>query len=152
MPQALHELFQGDAVVLSLAGRTKDAVLDELVTRLRLDDEAQAAVRRTLDLRESQGSTGVGHGVAIPHARCPELESLRLAYGRRADGVDWDASDGQPVNDVFLILAPPVHVSNAYLKVMGEVARLVREEDVREGLAEVEAPEDFLTLLRARGF
>ena len=152
MPTKLHELFQGDAVVLDLASDSKDAVLDELVTRLQLNDEAHTAVRRTLDLRESQGSTGVGHGVAIPHARCAELGSLRLAYGRCTDGVDWDASDGQPVQEVFLILAPPVHVSNAYLKVMGAVAGLVRQPEIRRQLAAVKTSGEFLELLKAQGF
>ena len=152
MATALHELIPVEAVVLDLVGESKDEVLEELVTKLALTDEAHLAVRRVLDLRESQGSTGVGHGIAIPHARCDEMEALRMAYGRKATGIDWDASDGQPVRHVFLILAPPIHVSNQYLQVMGDGANLVHDPAVRDQLDAVADPDEFMGLLRRRGF
>jgi mannitol/fructose-specific phosphotransferase system IIA component (Ntr-type) len=145
---ALHELIPVEGVVLDLVGETKDEVLEELVSKLALTDEAHLAVRRVLDLREAQGSTGVGHGIAIPHARCDEMESLRMAYGRKPAGIDWDAGDGQLVGHVFLILAPPIHVSNQYLQIMGDVAGLVRDAAVRDRLDAVEDPGEFMALLR----
>ena len=151
MSTALHELIPVEAVVLDLVGESKDEVLEELVTKLALTDEAHQAVRRVLDLRESQGSTGVGHGIAIPHARCEEMEALRMAYGRKPAGLEWDASDGQPVRHVFLILAPPIHVSNQYLQVMGDVASLVHDSTVRDQLDAVTDPDEFMALLRQRG-
>lgn len=151
MPTALHELIPAGAVVLDLVGDTKDEVLEELVTKLALADEAHLAVRRVLDLRESKGSTGVGHGIAIPHARCDEMDALRMAYGQKPAGLDWDASDGLPVRHVFLILAPPIHVSNQYLQVMGDVAGLVRDSAVRDQLDVVTDPDEFVALLRRRG-
>jgi len=147
---ALHELIPVEAVVLDLVGETKDKVLEELVSKLALTDEAHLAVRRVLDLREAQGSTGVGHGIAIPHARCDEIDTLRMAYGRKPARLDWDASDGEPVHHVFLILAPPIHVSNQYLQVMGDVAGLVRDLAVRDQLDAVEDPDEFMALLRER--
>lgn len=151
MATALHELIPVEAVVLDLVGETKDEVLEELVTKLALTDEAHLAVRRVLDLRESKGSTGVGHGIAIPHARCDEMDALSMAYGREPAGLDWDASDGLDVRHVFLILAPPIHVSNEYLQVMGDVAGLVRDSDVRDQLDAVTDPDEFMALLRRRG-
>jgi len=147
---ALHELIPVEAVVLDLVGETKDEVLEELVTKLALTDEAHLAVRRVLDEREAKGSTGVGHGVAIPHARCDEMEALRMAYGRKPAGIDWDANDGEPVHHVFLILAPPIHVSNKYLQVMGNVAGLVRESAVRDQLDAVTDTDEFMELLQAQ--
>jgi PTS system nitrogen regulatory IIA component len=147
---ALHELIPVEAVVLDLVGETKDEVLEELVTKLALTDEAHLAVRRVLDEREAKGSTAVGHGIAIPHARCDEMESLRMAYGRKPAGIDWDASDGQSVRHVFLILAPPIHVSNQYLQVMGDVAGLVRDPAVRDQLNAVTDAEEFMALLQAQ--
>lgn len=149
MPTTLLPLFTTDAVRLNLAGATRDAVLEELVDSLDLPEETHLAVRRLLDVREAKGSTGVGHGVAMPHARCDEMDSLRMAYGRHPDGLDWEASDGQPVRHVFLILAPPIHVSNQYLQVMGEVARLVRDAEVRQTLDAVKDVDEFMALIRA---
>jgi len=147
---ALHELIPVEAVVLDVVGETKDEVLEELVTKLDLSDEAHLAVRRVLDEREEKGSTGIGHGIAIPHARCDEVEVLRMAYGRKPAGIDWDANDGEPVHHVFLILAPPIRVSNEYLKVMGDVAGLVRDSTVRDRLDAVPNPEKFMALLQAQ--
>ena len=144
----LHELIPVEAVVLDLVDKTKDEVLEELVTKLALTDEAHLAVRRVLDEREAKGSTGVGHGIAIPHARCDEMEALRMAYGRIQAGMEGDASDGEPVHHIFLILAPPIHVSNEYLQVMGDVAGLVRDPAVRDQLDAITDPEEFIKLLR----
>jgi mannitol/fructose-specific phosphotransferase system IIA component (Ntr-type) len=147
---ALHELIPVEAVVLDVVGETKDEVLEELVTKLDLSDEAHLAVCRVLDEREAKGSTGIGHGIAIPHARCDEVEALRMAYGRKPAGIDWDANDGEPVHHVFLILAPPIRVSNEYLKVMGDLAGLVRDSAVRDRLDAVPDAEKFMALLQAQ--
>jgi mannitol/fructose-specific phosphotransferase system IIA component (Ntr-type) len=147
---ALHKLIPVEAVVLDVVGETKDEVLEELVTKLDLSDEAHLAVRRVLDEREAKGSTGIGHGIAIPHARCDEVEALRMAYGRKPAGIDWDANDGEQVRHVFLILAPPIRVSNEYLKVMGDVAGLVRDSAVRDRLDAVPDAERFMALLQAQ--
>ena len=150
MATALHKLIPVAAVVLDVVGETKDEVLEELVTKLDLSDEAHLAVRRVLDEREAKGSTGIGHGIAIPHARCDEVEALRMAYGRKPAGIDWDANDGEQVRHVFLILAPPIRVSNEYLKVMGDVAGLVRDSAVRDRLDAVPDAERFMALLQAQ--
>lgn len=152
MATAIHQLIPAGAVVLDLVAESKDEALEELVTKLSLPDEAHLAVRGILDKREAQGSTGVGHGVAMPHARCEEMDALGMAYGRKPAGLDWDASDGEPVRHVFLILAPPVHVSNQYLQVMGDVAGLVRDSAVRDQLDAVEDTDEFMALLHERGF
>ena len=132
------------------APQVKEVPSDSTVTKLALTDEANPAVRRVLDLRGSQGSTGVGHGIAIPHGRCDEMDALRMAYGRKPVGLDWDASDGLPVGHVLLILAPPIHVSNEYLQVMGDVAGLVRDSAVCDQLDEVTDPDEFMDLLQWR--
>lgn len=143
----LSALMSPQSVILNLAATSKDAALEELVASLEMEEDSHLLVRRLLDEREAKGSTGVGEGVAIPHARCDDVDTLMIAYGRSTGGIDWDALDGLPVHHVFLIVAPPVHVSNEYLKVMGEVARLVRDEDVRNRLDKVDDREEFMKIL-----
>ena len=92
-------------------------------------------------------------GGMLPHTNAgiltpDEMEALRMAYGRVQAGMEWDASDGEPVHDIFLILAPPIHVSNEYLQVMGDVAGLVRDPAVRDQLDSITDPEEFIKLLR----
>ena len=103
-----------------------------------------------LDRREQLGSTGVGRGIAIPHCRAPVIPQLRLAYGRIPAGIPYDAIDGQPVHNLFLIVAPPVEVSNLYLPVLGRLAQFAKGLDVPEKLAALTSVDDFFALLDDR--
>jgi mannitol/fructose-specific phosphotransferase system IIA component (Ntr-type) len=104
-----------------------------------------------LQRRESLGSTGFGRGIAIPHCRSLVASRLRIAYGQSRNGVEFHAIDGKPVHHVFLIVAPPLEVSNQYLPVLGLVAQFAKEADVPARLAAVTRPEDFFQLLEEKG-
>ena len=75
---------------------------------------------------------------------------LRLAYGRKPHGVDFKAIDGEPVHHFFLIVAPPLEVSNQYLPVLGKIAQFAKDPEVPARLLEIESPEEFLALLDER--
>src|SRR6266545_7852446 len=111
----LSEFFSPDANSLDLQAGTKDEILAELVALLRLDERATETLLRALQRRESLGSTGVGRGVAIPHCRSVVVNRVRLAYGHRAEGIEYQSIDGKPVQDFFLIIAPPDEAVNMYL-------------------------------------
>jgi mannitol/fructose-specific phosphotransferase system IIA component (Ntr-type) len=103
-----------------------------------------------LKRRETLGSTGVGKGIAIPHCRSLLVSNLRLAYGRKLEGMDFDSIDGDPVQHFFLIVAPPIEVSNQYLPVLGKIAQFAKDPDIPLRLAELSTPEEFLRLLEDR--
>jgi mannitol/fructose-specific phosphotransferase system IIA component (Ntr-type) len=147
----LSEFFSPEAIQLELASTAADQVLPELVTLLRLDAAAGDTVVRILRRREELGSTGVGRGIAIPHARSLVVSRLRLAYGRSVAGVGWGALDGRPVHHFFLIVAPPVEVSNQYLPVLAKIAAFAKEADVPDRLMALCRPEEFLALLAEKG-
>jgi nitrogen PTS system EIIA component len=104
-----------------------------------------------LKRRENLGSTGIGKGIAIPHCRSLVVNRLRVAFGRKPGGVDFRAIDEQPVHNVFLIVAPPLEVSNQYLPVLGKIAQFSKESDVPERLEEIGSPGEFLALLEEKG-
>jgi mannitol/fructose-specific phosphotransferase system IIA component (Ntr-type) len=104
-----------------------------------------------LQRRETLGSTGVGRGIAIPHCRSTVLSRLRLAFGHHPAGLEYQAIDGRPVHDFFLIVAPPLEVSNQYLPVLGKIAQLAKEPDVPDRLAKLESADEFLRLLGEKG-
>ncbi|HEU5041917.1 MAG TPA: PTS sugar transporter subunit IIA, partial [Gemmatimonadales bacterium] len=106
---------------------------------------------RVLQRRESLGSTGVGRGIAIPHSRSLVTTRLRLAYGHHRTGIEFGAIDGRPVFDFFLILAPPLEVSNQYLPALGRIAQFAKDADIPERLAALHSPEDFFRLLEEKG-
>lgn len=147
----LKDFFTPGTVRLTLQGATRDDVLHELVALLGVDDASADALLRALQRRESLGSTGVGRGIAIPHCRSAVVDRVRLAYGHRADGVPYQAIDGQPVRDFFLIVAPPDEVVNLYLPVLGRIAQFAKDPDIPARLAALNEPEQFLALLDEKG-
>lgn len=143
----LREFFTAEAVNLDLAAEAKDDILEELVSLLELDEKSKAVLFKTLKRRENLGSTGIGKGIAIPHCRSLVVNRLRLAYGRKPAGVDFNAVDGNSVHHFFLIVAPPLEVSNQYLPVLGKIAQFAKDPEVPTRLTEISAAEEFLALL-----
>src|SRR5438128_12451447 len=146
----LREFFSEDAIQLEIAATGKDDVLKELIALLKLDDKSEGMLYKMLKRRENLGSTGIGRGIAIPHCRSLVVSKLRVAFGRKASGVDFKAIDDKPVNFFFLIVAPPLEVSNQYLPVLGKIAQFSKEADVPERLLKLKEPREFMQLLQEK--
>ncbi len=147
----LKEFFSPEAIALSLRADSKDEILAELVGLLRTDERSAGTLLRILQRRENLGSTGVGRGIAIPHGRSLVVSRLRLAFGHKPGGLDFQAIDGRPVFSFFLIVAPPLEISNQYLPVLGRIAQFAKEPDVPDRLAALTSPDDFFRLLEEKG-
>jgi PTS system nitrogen regulatory IIA component len=147
----LKDFFSPDAITLHLRGQSKEDVLAELVGLLRMDERSSGTLLRIIQRRENLGSTGIGRGIAIPHCRSLVVSRLRVAFGRRADGVEYQAIDTKPVCNFFLIVAPPLEISNQYLPVLGKIAQFAKEPDVPDRLGALQSTEDFLRLLEEKG-
>ena len=147
----LKDFFTPDSITLALRGESKEEVLSELVGLLRMDERSSGTLLRIIQRRENLGSTGIGRGIAIPHCRSLVVSRLRVAFGHRTDGVEYQAVDSKPVFHFFLIVAPPLEISNQYLPVLGKIAQLSKEPDVPDRLAALRTPTDFLRLLEEKG-
>ena len=147
----LRDFFAPEAIKLDLAAPTREEVLRELVALLRVPDTDAETLQRVLLRREGIGSTGVGRGIAIPHCRSLVVNNVRLAFGRHPAGLNYAAIDGRPVHHFFLILAPPLEVSNLYLPILGRIAQFAKDPDVPERLMQLQSPEDLLALLDEKG-
>ncbi|HEX9382263.1 MAG TPA: PTS sugar transporter subunit IIA [Gemmatimonadaceae bacterium] len=146
----LRDFFAEDAIKLELEGTTKDEILKELIGLLGLDDKSEGMLFKMLKRRENLGSTGIGRGIAIPHCRSLVVSKLRVAFGRKTVGVDFKAIDDKPVFFFFLIVAPPLEVSNQYLPVLGKIAQFSKEADVPERLLKLKEPREFMQLLEEK--
>src|SRR3954462_2444872 len=146
----LRDFFSEDAIELELEGETKDEILKELIGLLGLDDKSEGMLFKMLKRRENLGSTGIGRGIAIPHCRSLVVSRLRVAFGRKSKGVDFKAIDEKPVFFFFLIVAPPLEVSNQYLPVLGKIAQFSKEADVPERLLKLKEPREFMQLLEEK--
>jgi nitrogen PTS system EIIA component len=146
----LREFFDRDAVALDIRGETKDEIIKELIALLKLDDKSESILFKMLKRRENLGSTGIGRGIAIPHCRSLVVNKLRVAFGRRTSGVEYNAIDNQPVNYFFLIVAPPLEVSNQYLPVLGKLAQFAKDPEITRRLAQLNSSDEFLSLLEEK--
>jgi nitrogen PTS system EIIA component len=126
---ALTDLITLDAIVTGIRGESKKQLFELLAMRCgQLLGRAQADVFETLFQRERLGSTGVGHGVAIPHGKLSNLEKVFGLFARLDKPIDFEALDGEPVDLVFVLLAPD-HAGADHLKALARVARLLRDEE-----------------------
>lgn len=147
----LREFFHESLVQLELEGEAKDEILKGLVALLNLGEKPEAILVKMLKRRENLGSTGIGRGIAIPHCRSLVVDRLRVAFGRKPAGIDFKSIDGQPARHFFLIVAPPLEVSNEYLPILGKIAQFSKEDDVPDRLDELKTPREFLALLEEKG-
>jgi mannitol/fructose-specific phosphotransferase system IIA component (Ntr-type) len=143
----LRDFFSPDGISLQLPVTTRTEALAAMVGLLHVDPDTAETIRNLLDRREQLGSCGVGRGIAIPHCRAPVIPQLRLAYGRIPAGIPYDAIDGRPVHNLFLIVAPPVEASNLYLPVLGRLAQFAKGPDIPDKLAALATVDEFYALL-----
>lgn len=143
-----------DLFVSDIQSKKKAAVIEELVGVLHRAGVTRypEAVRQAVAQREALGSTGIGKGIAIPHARSTMVSERAVVVARSRRGVDFEALDGHPVHLCFLIVAPPVEKDELYLQLLARIVRGVRLVRTRQKL--LDAP-DFdavrSILLRAAG-
>lgn len=130
----LSDLLTPQRVLPNLHAGSKKQVLHDLAERagreMGLDPRA---IFDALVERERLGSTGVGHGIAIPHARLPEVKGLQGFFARLDHPIDFDAVDDAPVDLVFLLLVPEESGAD-HLKALARISRLLRNEDVTRDL------------------
>ena len=132
----LTDLVAPNAILAALKVNSKKQVLQELASRAaELSGQNERAILEILLQREKLGSTAVGNGVAIPHGKLPKLGRLFGLFARLARPIDFEALDGQPVDLVFLLLAPEAAGAD-HLKALARVARLLRDPEIARRLRE----------------
>lgn len=148
MLKKVSELLPRTAVILELKSREKTAVIEELTAPLIaagfINDKERfiSAILR----RENLESTGIGFGVAIPHARTDAVTTAVLAFGRSDTGVDFNSLDGKLSHLIFLIAAPETQ-KREYIWTLAKLSSLLRREEVRTGLLSAQTPEDVYKII-----
>ena len=136
-----------EAINVDLKAKDKKGILDELVTAV-----AQAAGANKDDLvkvlleRERLGSTGIGRGIGIPHGKYKNLESLVLGFGLSRKGVDFESLDGRPTH-IFFILLTPENSAGVHLKLLAQISKLLRDDDLKARLMQVQTQDDVLSII-----
>jgi PTS system nitrogen regulatory IIA component len=121
------DLITSDCVLANLKASNKKQVLQELARKAaKLTGQDEGAIFETLSERERLGTTGIGHGIAIPHGKLPGLDRVYGVFAKLERPVDFDAIDDQPVDLIFLLLAP-ANCGADHLKALAKVSRMLRD-------------------------
>lgn len=141
------DLITPDAVLPSLKAGNKKQALQELSRRAaELTGQHERAIFDVLLERERLGTTGVGHGIAIPHGKLPSLNKVYGLFARMERPIPFDSIDEQPVDLVFLLLAPE-HAGADHLKALARVSRLLRDQSICEKLRGSDSADAIYALL-----
>ena len=131
---SLNDLVAPNAIIPALKVNSKKQVLHELAARAAtLSGQSERAIFDVLMQREKLGSTAVGNGIAIPHGKMPGLTRLFGLFARLDRPIDFEALDNQPVDLIFLLLAPEGAGAD-HLKALARIARLLRDPNIAHKL------------------
>lgn len=126
----LREILSDEVIVESLRASDKRGVLKEIVELLkakkRLADLSADKVLNALIEREKFGSTGIGKGIAVPHAKLDGIREIVGAFGKSPRGIEFNALDGEPVHIIFLVLSPPDR-KDEYIKILQRISTAARK-------------------------
>jgi len=144
----LSKFTEEDLIAFELKSEDKDSVITELVdlvSKSKMIRDRDELLKDILE-RENLVTTGIGYGVAFPHAKTKSAKGIVIAFGRSDKGLNFDAMDKKLVHLFFLIAAPEDAIG-AHLNVMARLSFLMRAEDTRAKLMEVKSPGELLTIL-----
>ena len=134
----IADILAPDTVVAGLEACDKKELFERLGKLFETSGQlVRAKVCDSLQAREKLGSTAIGHGVAIPHGRVKGLRTAMGAFVRLKTPLPFDAPDGQPVSLVFALMVPE-HATDMHLMILGELAQMFSEKDVRERLSHLD--------------
>jgi len=141
----LVDVLVRDSCVLEMSARTQKEALRELADALarRTPEIAAAELLDLLMEREKLGSTAMGDGIAIPHARFDALDRIVVGFGRSRAGIEFESIDGHPTHLFFLLVAPKKEGS-AHLLALARLSRVLADERFRQRLLEVEEIDDLV--------
>lgn len=146
----IQEFLTEGAVTADLKSTSKKEVVAELVDLLVSSGVIEKKIRtKVIDVlmaREALGSTAVGQGIAIPHAKSEHVTKLHASLGVSKAGVDFDSLDGEPVN-IFFLLVAPIESAGPHLKALARISRLLKDKYYRDNLKNAKDAKDILALL-----
>jgi PTS system nitrogen regulatory IIA component len=144
----LPDLFRGKYIELDLKEKEKRKLIAELVDIVakpsRIKDEK--ALYKAILEREKLGSTAIGNGVAIPHVKIKGIEKPLLILGRSAEGVDFDALDGEKTYLFFMLISPQEEIG-LHLKILAKISHLVRDKFIVERLKKVKDKHEIFEII-----
>ena len=144
----LTDILQPECVKVALEAATKEQAIYELVDLLceHVGLGCPTDLKQAVWERETTRTTGIGHGIAIPHGKCEHVDTLRMAIGRTAQPLEFGAIDGKPV-DLILLLASPADQTGPHIQALAKISRMLTDENFRTSLKEAPTGEALYQLI-----
>jgi PTS system nitrogen regulatory IIA component len=146
----LMDIIVKDAIIPELKATNRDGVItemvDALVTSGCVSEDQREEFTKSIIRRENKGSTGFGHGVAVPHVKHADIKTMHIAIGNSSEGVDFKALDREPVYSIVLLLSPEDQPEN-HLDAMEAIFSSLSQDTFRRFLRQANSSDDILTLL-----
>ena len=142
------DVLQKEAVLTDLKSQDKKGVIEELAMPLaRIAKTDHHELARVLMERERLGSTGIGGGIGIPHGKIRNLDSLLVGFGMSHEGVNFESIDGRPTR-IFFLLITPENSTGPHLKLLGRIARMLKNEFFKEKLLSAVNRDEVFDIIR----
>jgi fructose-specific phosphotransferase system IIA component len=145
----ITDYINEDLIFLELEAKDKDsaiAAIIERMSRTNVFDNASSFLKEVRG-REKLGSTGIGKGVALPHARTQHVKNIVVAFARLSTGIDFQSEDKEPVRLIFL-LGTPLNCVGEYLKVLATISKIARTDKIRKSLIKAGSVEEVAEILK----
>lgn len=141
----ITQLLTKETIVMDVAAQTKNDVIDRLVTQLDTANKLadREAFLQAIHAREAQSTTGVGDGIAIPHAKSAAVKEAAIAFGRSVEGIDYESLDGQPAH-LFFMIAAPDGANNTHLAALAKLSSILMNPEARKLLEQAKTAEEVL--------
>lgn len=145
----LLDILSPECVKAPLESTDKRGVIDELVDLLAGLDRVgnPESLKEAVWAREQTRTTGIGHGLAIPHGKCEGLSGLAMAIGKPQSPIEFEAIDGQPVRLIVLLASPPDRTSD-HIQALARISRLMTMDDFRDRIYAAGTPQEIYELLK----
>ncbi len=149
----LASLLTIDQIVPAMKATERWTAIVELVEHLQaqklVSEDAREAILEALQQREDQTSTGIGSGVAIPHAFSDKLDQVVAVFGRSNEGIDFESLDNAPVKFIVLFMVPEDQY-HTHLRTLAAIAKTLTNGQIREKLGQAADSEEILSILRTK--
>lgn len=144
----LLDLISEKAIIVGLKGTGKNDIIGELVGALEVGNQITDRDRVLDSVLQREGimSTGIGHGIAIPHGKSDAVRILSGVLGIKREGADFESLDGQPAY-IFFLLVSPADVSGPHIKALARISRLLKAEEFREALINTKTAQEALGII-----
>lgn len=144
----ITELLSKDTILLHMTGSQKEEAINQLVDVLYKAEKItdRDAFKTEIEKRENLSTTGIGDGIAIPHAKTKAVKEAAIAFGKSVSGIDYEALDGKP-SHLFFMIAAPEGANNTHLEALARLSGMLMKVEVRYQLLTAATPDEILDII-----